>query len=818
MKPLFTANAYLFICIITIPSLVRARGRRSCGLLRKRPPKRTNTSTGNGNGTQNIKHTRKYFNRIATHFVCTQIEPNCNTYTTTSAEYVTTTEDGMTVIYNDIQRHNIGFVNITDAKRPSADGVVELGADYGIPTHVQYWNGYALATVNTKKGPRDESLGKLVAINVHAHAEYRSVQKEWILNATGIPSYLEVSPDGAFIVIIMRARSAGSIIVVRTDADLAKWTMTPVSLSGLKGVRMQKHRPDPIQVAINKNNVAVITLQENNALVMIDLENSNNMDPGADADANNDADEFQVTSSFPARRVKKLKYIDIKSDFIATVNQNQNLTSVRREPSGVTYINDNVFVTTDQGNRVGMKGGSRSISFFDVCGTLLYTSNSELEHIAASLGQYSDSQSGYAGIEPWGVEFGVFGGIDYLFITARYTGLVYVYRVSDVRSPIFKQVLPVGIRPRGMKAVPQRNILIVASSRDLRDHAHRSSISIHEFSTAAPTYPTIQSRRKKPTGVPIPWGGISGLTGAGDGEGQHYLWAIPDLESGGTSRILTIQTSAKENGSRSSVAIITDALNIIDSNGILAAFKNDNLSTEALSLMINNDNTVNLDAEGIAFDGTYFWICTEGRHAYKRRPNSERLNAVMKINSQGVILDVFAVPDAIRGSTFKKGLEGIAYADGFIVVTFQWALDHDTNRNPLILRYNVTKGDWIDNGVYYPLDQPESQNDANDNWVGINDISYKGDGVFYVIERDNQAGLDAAIKRIYSIRALDGVESSTLNKTLVKDLIEDGDVPTEGGFILENPEGLAVTSNGVWLITDNDSAGIENSLINLGNI
>lgn len=95
-----------------------------------------------------------------------------------------------------------------------------------------------------------------------------------------------------------------------------------------------------------------------------------------------------------------------------------------------------------------------------------------------------------------------------------------------------------------------------------------------------------------------------------------------------------------------------------------------------------------------------------------------------------------------------------------------------------------------------------------------------GDGQFLVLERDNQGGPDAAIKRIYQINTNGVADGSTLTKTLVRDLMEDLAAP--GGLICEKIEGLALMSNNdVWIINDND--GVEDNsgetqLINLGNI
>lgn len=108
-------------------------------------------------------------------------------------------------------------------------------------------------------------------------------------------------------------------------------------------------------------------------------------------------------------------------------------------------------------------------------------------------------------------------------------------------------------------------------------------------------------------------------------------------------------------------------------------------------------------------------------------------------------------------------------------------------------------------------------------WVGLSEITSLGDGDFLVLERDNQGGPDAAIKRIYKISLgnLNGIEDGyAVTKTLVHDIL--GDLSTKiGGLALEKVEGMAVLNKEVWIITDNDavdgSSG-ETQLINLGKI
>ena len=108
-------------------------------------------------------------------------------------------------------------------------------------------------------------------------------------------------------------------------------------------------------------------------------------------------------------------------------------------------------------------------------------------------------------------------------------------------------------------------------------------------------------------------------------------------------------------------------------------------------------------------------------------------------------------------------------------------------------------------------------------WVGLSDIVSVGGGKFLLVERDNQGGPDAAIKRIYqvSLGILGAVvDGSTVTKTLVRDVLADVSTAI-GGLALEKIEGIAVLNGDIWINTDNDglsdSSG-ESRLIKLGKV
>jgi hypothetical protein len=156
----------------------------------------------------------------------------------------------------------------------------------------------------------------------------------------------------------------------------------------------------------------------------------------------------------------------------------------------------------------------------------------------------------------------------------------------------------------------------------------------------------------------------------------------------------------------------------------------------------------------------------------------------------------------------------------YVVVAFQRALM--TENHPRIGIYDTVSETW--GFVYYPLDKPTSQYEGG--WVGLSDISpLPGDGEFLVLERDNRAGHDASIKKIYKISldydSIDFTVDATpmmIIKTEFRDLMDDLAAPK--GPIPEKVEGLAVDQMGhVWIVNDNDGVDDtsgEQQLLDLG--
>jgi hypothetical protein len=157
--------------------------------------------------------------------------------------------------------------------------------------------------------------------------------------------------------------------------------------------------------------------------------------------------------------------------------------------------------------------------------------------------------------------------------------------------------------------------------------------------------------------------------------------------------------------------------------------------------------------------------------------------------------------------------KGVSESDGKLVVAMQrpWLGE----AMPRIAVYDLTAKTWQFH--FYPLDPAASPNGG---WVGLSEITALGSNRFLVVERDNQAGPDARVKRLYRIDLTGVADGGTLRKTLVRDLINDLKAP--GGQVSEKIEGAARLANGNVLIV-NDNDGVDNNsgevqLLNLGSV
>ncbi len=740
-----------------------------------------------------VSNPDKFFNRTATFAVCAQLESSCEDSTPTAAEIVAASEDGMTLVYTNSLKGEIGFVDIADPANPKPLGRLVMG---GEPTSVTVLGAHALVAVNTSKDFVNVS-GKLVVVDIAK----RSVVSEIALG--GQPDSVARSKDGRYVAVVIENERdetlgngappqapTGYLTIVDTVGAPASWKTRQVELKGLAALYPDDAEPE--YVSINDDNIAVVTLQENNHIALVDLASG------------------KVSRHFSAGAVtlNQVDLTDAPRPNVLSLSETQ--ANRLREPDGVSWLSRTQFATANEGD---LNGGSRGFSIFNTDGKLAYDAGNLMEHLMARIGHANDKRSDAKGNEPENVTFGRFDGTDYLFVASERSSVVAVYDMSQPNQPVFKQVLPAAAAPEGVLAIPSRNLLIAASELDDRATSStlRSALNIYQYQQAPAAYPTLQSVNRA-DGTPITWSAMSGLVAAPSGS---VVYGIDDSFFRG-NRIFEIDASVKP-------ASLRREIRITDPNGKIAALATQLPSAKDanafdatdLAALVNADGSVNLDPEGISLaSGGGFWIASEGAGTVGEaaRPVLSA-NLIFKLSASGVIEDIIRLPAAIDAKQQRFGFEGIAESDGKLVLAFQraWAGD----KHPRIGVYDLAAKTW--QFMFYPLDAVTSPNKG---WVGLSDITALGNKRFLVIERDNQGGPDARIKKLYRIDLSGATDGTVLSKTLVRDVLPD--LKASKGLVVEKIEGLAVLANGdVLLVNDNDGVDDNNGetqLLKLGQL
>jgi len=744
------------------------------------------------------------FRRIATF----EVFGNTSVDDETVAEIVTSANDGTVLIYTDSEQELLGFVDISDPTNPTADGTIDLGGEpTSVAVHTKWTLGgpkdYALACINTSTDFVNTS-GELVVIDVDARSIVRTIQ------LGGQPDAIAVAPLGPFACICIENERdedlgdgappqapAGFLVIVDLFGRPAAWSTRTVGLQGI--CDLFPDDPEPEYVDINAFNTAVVTCQENNHIVLVDLVT------GA------------ILDDFSAGTVD-LTHIDTNENDL--IEQTASLDGVPREPDAVTWISQVAFTTADEGD---LDGGSRGFTNWSALGGVpTFGPGNFLEHHAARLGHYPENRSENKGVEPEGAEFGWFGARRFLFVCSERANLVFVYEIvagpiSGQFFPIFRQALPTGVAPEGLHAIGSRDLFVVACEEDARDDKIRSSIMIYERSDEV-TYPTLYSDNRDGTTLPIPWGALSGLA---VGETEDTLYTVHDSFYQ-RSRVYEIDRSGD-------VAKIVKEIELSDPNGqlwvqlflsgALAGFDIPDFDIDAI---INADKSVNLDLEGIDVDENGdFWLVTEGAGNLvdgvsdaNDRP-FESPNFVIRADQNGVIKIVYRLPFSVDDDQFRFGFEGVAKVGKFVYVCFQraWQEEGDPAGFARIGRLDTTKNRW--QFAYYPLPAPTSPNGG---WTGLSDLSYLGDDWFAVLVRDNQGGPDATIKRVEKFDAssvnwvgeLAVPNFDVLQPVLVSDLLADDVFGPWAGLVPEKVEGLTFLDPTRFVIV-NDNDGVDDN-------
>lgn len=706
----------------------------------------------------------RYFQRVSTYPVFWNLSAGTDPATATVAEIVTVTPDGMFLVHSDSPGAAIGFIDITDPAAPVGAGRVDVG---GEPTSVVSIGDYVLAGVNTRESFTEPS-GNVTVVSIADHSIAATC------DVGGQPDSLAISPDGTYLAVVVENERdedvndgaipqlpAGYLAIFTLGADGMPVNCDDATIVELTGLSdLAPDDPEPEYVDINEENLAVVTLQENNWIAIVDLATG------------------EIVNNFSAGTVD-LTNVDTAEDGV--VRGDGELEGIAREPDAVQWIDNERFVVANEGD---YEGGSRGFTIFNIDGEVEYDSGNSFEHLAMMAGHFPEGRADAKGAEPEGAEVMHFGDETLIFIGSERANFVAVYRdMGAGNEPEFVQILPTNIGPEGLLAIPERGLFVVATEEDAAEDNIRSTLSIYARTADAPVYPQLVSAMDAATGAPIGWGALSGMVA--DAESPTTLYAVSD-SAYAESRIYTIDTSTMP-------AEITGYVTL-RFNGEIKAY----------------------DLEGVALRAEGgFWAVSEG--------GAETENLLLAVAEDGTVIEEIPLPEAVEAAATNNGFEGVAtyMVDGTerVVIAQQRAWADDAAGHVKLDIYNPATGDWT--FVAYQLDAPTSPNGG---WVGLSEITHLGDARFAIIERDNQPGVYSTFKSIQMIDLATvepqpaGGTLPVVAKTHAVDILAV--MLGAGGWISDKPEGLAVTTDGtVWLIIDNDGvddAPGETQFINLG--
>jgi hypothetical protein len=680
------------------------------------------------------------FNRIAS--FGTYLNNGDRSGETSSSEIVTVTEDGNTLIYSDSPLGVIGMIDITDPANPAPMGTIALD---GEPTAVSALGGTVFVGINTSESYTDPS-GHL------AHYVVETGELAADCDLGGQPDSTAVAPDGSFVTVAIeneRDEEAGdgrvgqmpggwvAIIPLDESGMMLCDRQIRADVTGLAEVAPED--PEPEFVDVSPAGEIAVTLQENNHIVVLNASG-------------------EVVSHFSAGTVT-LEGVDTQEE--GAIRFTDTLADVPREPDALQWIDADHFVIANEGD---MDGGSRGFTVFRKDGTEVFESGMSFEYAVAEIGHYPEERSGNKGVEPEGMEFGVYRGTPMLFLLSERGSVVGVYDMTDPSAPELTQLLPSGIGPEGALAIPGRDLFVVANEEDLiEDGGTRAHVMIFEYAEGAPQYPMLTSAGLEEDGRPVGWGAVSGMV-AGEGD---TVWFVNDSFYGMQPSIYHVDTSQTP-------ARIVGVTRITREG-------------QPAQLM---------DLEGITLDGAgNFFVASEGRL------DRGIGHAIYHVTAEGEIAETIPFPNAVLAHQRRWAAEGITRVGDTLWVAIQREFDDDPENHVKILAYDLETGEW--GGVLYPKGAPDT------GWIGLSEITAHGDHVYFV-ERDNQIADRAAVKKITRVSLdqmrpapLDGEGLPVLEVEEVRDLIPD--LLQLNGYVQDKVEGLAIFADGTaWVSTDND--------------
>lgn len=682
------------------------------------------------------------------------------------AEISTVSPDGNTLFYTDAGGKAVGKLDITDPSNPKPLGKLDVG---GEPTSVYAIEGYVLVVVDSSENFKNPTGH----VSVLEAKTFEEVQR---IDLGGQPDSIDVHGNLAVIAIEnerdeeakndrgdgeegdLPQAPAGELAFISLEGAPSDWAKTSTSLVGLDGL-VEPTDPEPEYVKFSPDGSKVaVTLQENNAVVIVD------------------AATQRVLSSWSAGEAT-VDGIDTEKD--GQIKLDGSITAPR-EPDSIGWVDDAHVATANEGD---WKGGTRGWTIFAAdSGKVVWDAGNSFEHLAIRNGHWLDKRASKKGTEPEGLAVATYNGVRYAFVGSERANFVAVYDVTDAANPKYLQMLPTTNGPEGILPIPGRNLLAVSSEVDEPDSPLRATVALYELGSGKALYPQITS--DDVDGKPIPWLALGALA-ASDEAGQ--LYTIPDN------------------------ALLPNRILTVDATGVPARI------TSAIDVTLDGKPT-EFDVEGLYAEpcGKGFWLGVEGNG----KDGEERTdNHLVHTDASGSVLNTIPLPAEVNEHLGKWGIEGITGDPEGKKLYVALQRDKDKTKPTRILEYDIASGEF--RTFMYELESTDVKGDWM-GLSEITFVSSDEQGVrLGLIERDKGTGPNAHIKHITEVTiAPDAKDGDTLNKKLVYDVLPD--LQATNGWTQEKLEGLTIDAAGnVFVVTDNDGLDDINGetvFLNLGKV
>jgi len=345
--------------------------------------------------------------------------------------------------------NKIDVISLADPSTISVIHSIQLANYGGYVNSVDVSNGKLAAAIESTN---KQDLGKVVVFNTTTYAE------EKVITVGALPDMVTFSPDGKFILTANEGEPnanytidpEGTVSIISVDNNYSVTTINFAAfesqlniltaggfrIAGLGKNFVKDIEPEYITVSADSK-TAWVTLQENNAIAVIDL---------------------------TARAITKILPLGFK-DF----NTAANAIDVSDRDAAINFAPWKLFGIYMPDAQMGRLNIVTTSGDTDA---LVYDSKNELDLQAKTLNVYDDARSDDKSIEPEAITLGKVGSKTLAFVGLERVDAVAIYDVTNPTTPSFVKMIKTGDAPEGTLFIPaskspiQQSLLVVSSEND----------------------------------------------------------------------------------------------------------------------------------------------------------------------------------------------------------------------------------------------------------------------------------------------------------------------------------------------------------------